>query len=233
MTLNWNIFRKKHILIAGVGGLGSIVAEICSRIGVGEISIFDFDNVNHENLNRMIFKEKHIGKTKVEVIKNYLNEINSNVVVNEFHGDIMGFELEDKFQKQMKSCDIAFLCLDNVPARQYFNSIAIQESTTYIDAGMLRSGMGGYVHLCIPKKTACYQCNAVKTNDIELNIAKLPCTASIPTVINIVASLQAHHMIKYFLQFGTVPDFIQYNAFTDEFLKSELKRDPECHVCGD
>lgn len=218
------------ILIAGVGGLGSIVSEICARIGINELTIFDLDIVTEENLNRMIYNENNVGEPKVNVIKKYISKINSTVKINSYYGDIMSFEMEDSFYEAMEKCDIAFLCLDNVPARQFFNSVAIDTNTIYLDAGVLRSGMGGYIHLCIPKQTACYQCTGIiSTNDVK----GVPCTASIPTVINMIASLQAHHMIKYFLEFGEISDYISYNAFTDKVFHGKLTRDPNCSICGD
>ncbi len=217
-------------MIAGVGGLGSIVAEICARVGVKKIIIFDLDIVTEENLNRMIYTEKHIGVSKVKVIKNYIEKINHTTSVEDHYGDIMSIEMEDNFYNSMKKSDMAFMCLDNIPARQYFNSVAVKSNAKYIDAGVLRSGMGGYVHLCIPKVTACYQCAGnISTNDVKGK----PCTASIPSVINIIASLQAHHMLKYFLNFGSVPNYISYNAFNDKIFHGELINNPDCHICGD
>ena len=100
-----------------------------------------------------------------------------------------------------------------------------------MDSGLLRSGMGGYVHMVIPGETACYQCTGsvevVSTNDAMGDT----CTASIPTTVNIVASLQVQHVIKYFLKLGEIPDYVSYDMITDKNVIVQLSRDSNCYVC--
>ena len=65
--VNWKDLRKFHVGIVGVGGLGSASSEMAVRCGIGKVTLFDYDTVEIVNLNRHMFKEKHVGQPKVEV----------------------------------------------------------------------------------------------------------------------------------------------------------------------
>ena len=66
-----------NILLAGVGGVGSFVAEALARAGVGSITLIDNDVVDVSNINRqLIALHSTIGKSKVEVMKLRILDIN-------------------------------------------------------------------------------------------------------------------------------------------------------------
>ena len=64
------------VAIAGAGGLGSNIAVMLARSGVGHLHIVDFDIVDITNLNRQVYTVRHIGSRKVDAIKEILMEIN-------------------------------------------------------------------------------------------------------------------------------------------------------------
>ena len=67
--------KKASVLIIGIGGLGSSVIQYLNAAGVGKIGIVDYDKVELSNLNRqLIYKDSDIGKSKVDVAKNYITE---------------------------------------------------------------------------------------------------------------------------------------------------------------
>lgn len=71
------ILQNSHVLVAGMGGVGSIAAECLVRAGVGSISIVDNDKVQISNLNRQVpALHSTIGKMKVEVMFERLRDIN-------------------------------------------------------------------------------------------------------------------------------------------------------------
>ncbi|MCD2256379.1 sulfur carrier protein ThiS adenylyltransferase ThiF [Lactobacillus sp. CC-MHH1034] len=65
-----------HVTIAGAGGLGSNIAIALTRIGVGHLTLIDFDVVELSNLNRQQFKLSQIGVPKVVALKQNLQEFN-------------------------------------------------------------------------------------------------------------------------------------------------------------
>ena len=64
------------VAVAGAGGLGSNIAVMLARSGVGHLHIVDFDIVDITNLNRQVYTVRHIGSRKVDAINEILMEIN-------------------------------------------------------------------------------------------------------------------------------------------------------------
>ena len=77
-----NILQNSKIGIAGCGGLGSNIAVMLTRAGIGELILVDFDNVEISNLNRQHFFLSDIGKTKVEALSYHLKNINPDIKLN-------------------------------------------------------------------------------------------------------------------------------------------------------
>lgn len=69
--------RKARVLIAGLGGVGSFVAEALARAGIGELILIDHDVVSPSNLNRqLVALHSTIGRPKVEVMADRIRDIN-------------------------------------------------------------------------------------------------------------------------------------------------------------
>jgi tRNA A37 threonylcarbamoyladenosine dehydratase len=74
---------KAHVLIVGIGGVGSWVAESLARSGVGEISLVDMDHVAESNINRQIHAlESTLGMAKVTAMKERISQINPQCLVH-------------------------------------------------------------------------------------------------------------------------------------------------------
>jgi len=68
--------KKAKVCILGLGGLGSNVAVLLARAGIGYLKLIDFDVVEACNLNRQQYRISHIGIKKIEVMKTIIKEIN-------------------------------------------------------------------------------------------------------------------------------------------------------------
>lgn len=67
--------KKARVAIAGLGGLGSNIAMMLARTGIGHLHLVDFDTVDLTNLNRQQYSICHIGRFKTEALKEQLLEI--------------------------------------------------------------------------------------------------------------------------------------------------------------
>lgn len=65
-----------HVAIAGLGGLGSNVAMMLARSGVGHMRLIDYDVVDVTNLNRQAYMIPQLGKSKPEALKELLFQVN-------------------------------------------------------------------------------------------------------------------------------------------------------------
>lgn len=68
--------KKTRVCILGLGGLGSNVAVLLTRSGIGYLKLVDFDIVEASNLNRQQYRVSHIGMKKTEAMKSIIREIN-------------------------------------------------------------------------------------------------------------------------------------------------------------
>ena len=66
---NYEQIRDKCVAVVGVGGVGSVAAEMLTRCGVGRLILFDYDKVEMANMNRLFFQPHQAGLSKVEAAK--------------------------------------------------------------------------------------------------------------------------------------------------------------------
>ena len=71
-----NKLRSARVAIAGLGGLGSNIAVMLARSGVGHILMVDYDLVDATNLNRQVYGTGHVGRYKTEALREILDQIN-------------------------------------------------------------------------------------------------------------------------------------------------------------
>ncbi len=79
---------KSHVIVIGMGGVGSFAAEFIARAGVGKMTIVDGDVVDTTNRNRQLHAlASTVGQPKVELMANRIKDINpaiNLIAINEF-----------------------------------------------------------------------------------------------------------------------------------------------------
>ena len=81
-TIGQKKIISAKVLIVGIGGLGSPVAEFLARAGVGSIGMVDDDKVSLSNLHRQsLYNTSDIGKFKVQVARVKIKEINPSIKI--------------------------------------------------------------------------------------------------------------------------------------------------------
>ncbi|OFZ70206.1 MAG: hypothetical protein A3K03_01370 [Bdellovibrionales bacterium RIFOXYD1_FULL_44_7] len=84
--------REAHVLIVGLGGVGSWAAESLVRSGLGRITLIDFDRICSVNFNRQIQAlDGFIGESKAEVLTDRLKKINPEATF-EVHAKFLNIE---------------------------------------------------------------------------------------------------------------------------------------------
>lgn len=96
------ILTEKHVLIVGMGGVGSFAAEFIARSGIGKMTIIDGDIVDNTNRNRQLpALATNIGERKANIMAERLKAINP--------------ELELKAIESFIEPDMVVQCLDEEP----------------------------------------------------------------------------------------------------------------------
>lgn len=99
--------------IAGVGGLGSLVAQQLSRAGVGHLVLVDSDTVDSSNLNRQYYSMNQIGLPKAEQMAANISAFTSHVKVTAYQQWLTSANCKQFFSE----CDLVIECLDSAEAK--------------------------------------------------------------------------------------------------------------------
>ena len=99
-----------RVHIIGCGSVGSTVAENLARSGVTKFTLWDFDTVEPHNLANQMFRQKDIGKAKVDALLDILCEINEEVKDDT--------KLQSEGWKGQQLSGFVFLCVDNIDLRR-------------------------------------------------------------------------------------------------------------------
>lgn len=130
--------QNKHVLVAGVGGVGAYTIEMLARAGVGELTIVDADVVKPSNRNRqLIALSSTEDKLKVDIMKDRLLDINSKIKVNTFSV----FLKEDTTPVVFDSAKYDYVvdAIDSLSPKVFFIRTAIQRNIPIISS----MGAGG------------------------------------------------------------------------------------------
>ncbi len=114
LSKSYDVFQpEKHpakIHIVGCGSVGSTVAEMLARNGLTKFVLWDFDVVEPKNLANQMFRQKDVGRPKVEAVRDMILEINPDA-----EDDI---KLESKGWDGQQLSGFVFLCVDNIELRR-------------------------------------------------------------------------------------------------------------------
>ena len=213
--------RRAKVVVAGAGGLGSVVSIYLAVAGVGKIRLIDHDRVELGNLNRQIlYGNRDIGRRKVDSAKEKLESLNPEVKVEIVSEAI----LEDNAFELVDDCDLIVDAMDNFAARYILNKVAINRNIPLFH-GAVR-GFEGRATTVVPGQTACLRCVYARAPQSEA----VPIIGVAPAVIG---SIQATEVIKYIVGIGELlaNRLLVYDGLSLEFMEIKLKRRPDCEEC--
>lgn len=104
-----------HMVVIGIGGVGSWAAEALARNAVGTITLIDLDNIAESNVNRQLHAvDGAFGKAKVTAMRERILNINPDCVVHEIEDFITA---ENIAQLLNVPCDVIVDCIDDAQAK--------------------------------------------------------------------------------------------------------------------
>ncbi|CAG0920585.1 unnamed protein product [Notodromas monacha] len=231
--------RSFTVAIVGVGGVGSVTAEMLTRCGIGKLILFDYDKVELANMNRLFFQPHQSGLSKVDAAAATLRFINPDVTFETHNYNITTVDNFEHFMSRIVSgsltdgpVDLVLGCVDNFEARMAINAACNEKYQVWMESGVSENAVSGHIQTIIPGKTACFAClpPLVVASKIDERTLKKDgvCAASLPTTMGIVAGFLVQNSLKYLLNFGSVSDYVGYNALEDFFPKMSLKPNQQC-----
>uniref|UniRef100_A0ABK0LXM1 Ubiquitin-like modifier-activating enzyme 5 n=1 Tax=Rattus norvegicus TaxID=10116 RepID=A0ABK0LXM1_RAT len=197
--------RTYAVAIVGVGGVGSVTAEMLTRCGIGKLLLFDYDKVELANMNRLFFQPYQAGMSKVQAAEHTLRSINPDVLFEVHNYNITTVEHFEHFMNRISNggleegqpVDLVLSCVDNFEARMAINTCAppLVVASNIDEKTLKREGV---------------------------------CAASLPTTMGVVAGILVQNVLKFLLKFGTVSFYLGYNAMQDFFPTMFMKPNPQC-----
>ncbi|MDF2596769.1 MAG: thiamine biosynthesis protein ThiF, family 2 [Clostridia bacterium] len=130
--------KEGKVAIAGLGGLGSNIAVMLARVGVGQLLLIDFDIVEPSNLNRQSYNISHLGLPKTTALKKQLAEINPFIKVETQDTKVT----EGNVAALFSGYDIICEAFDKPEAKSMLVNIALNQ-LPHIKI-VAASGMAGY-----------------------------------------------------------------------------------------
>ncbi|XP_066247036.1 ubiquitin-like modifier-activating enzyme 5 [Euwallacea similis] len=236
---NYEKIRDYTVAVVGVGGVGSVTAEMLTRCGIGRLLLFDYDKVELANMNRLFFQPHQAGLSKVDAAAETLRNINPDVDIHTYNYDITTVKNFDNFTNTLTTLslvngpvDLVLSCVDNFEARFAINTACNEFNLTWFESGVSENAVSGHVQFICPGETACFACAPplIVASQIDESTLKRDgvCAASLPTTMGIIAGFLVQNTLKYLLQFGKVCHYLGYNALDDFFPTLNLRPNMAC-----
>lgn len=217
---------RTKVAIIGMGGLGSVIAMILARAGVGYLRLVDRDIVEPDNLARQVlFDESDVGATKAFASKKRLSAINSKIKIDAICDDLN----KENAKKLLSGVDIILDGTDNMEARMIINGFSVKRRTPFIYGAAVRDK--GMALVVLPGKTACLKCIFQRVAGLQMDCGRL---GVVPTATGLIAAVEANEALKLISVFGkTLAGKLFYADLSlNRFDVLRVKRNPECEVCG-
>ena len=222
--------KAARVLCIGAGGLGSPAAVYLAAAGMGTIGIVDFDDVDLSNLQRQILHgTKDVGRDKLESARDRLHDINPEIDV-QLHK--CRFSSENAPQL-VSRYDVIVDGSDNFPTRYLSNDVCVFARKPNVYGSVFR--FEGQTTVFAPHLGGpCYRCLFPEPPppDSVPNCAQAGVLGVLPGIIGM---LQAIETIKMIVGVGEslVGRLLHFDALKARFRELNLRRDPECPVCGE
>jgi tRNA A37 threonylcarbamoyladenosine dehydratase len=173
----------KHVMICGVGGVGSYAAEALGRAGVGRITLVDFDDICLTNINRQIHAlSSTVGQPKVEAMAARLRDINPAAAIIPVKAF---FSAENAEQLLTPPPDYVLDAIDHFTAKASLITVCRQQGIPII------SSMGAANKLD-PAKIEVSDISSTKNCRMARSMRKILKKAGITSGVQVVYSTELH-----------------------------------------
>jgi adenylyltransferase/sulfurtransferase len=218
-----------HVLIIGLGGLGSPAAMYLAAAGVGQLSLADADQVEITNLQRQIVhRTANIGETKVDSACATLLDLNPEIQIN-----CIAEQLQDAALEQaVAAADVVLDATDNFTSRYAINAACIKHRTPLVSGAAIRFEGQLAVFDFSDDSSPCYHC--LYPANAELVEETCSENGILAPVVGIIGSMQALEAIKLICKTGTssAGRLLLFDALAMEWRSMTFKRDSSCPVCS-
>lgn len=201
---------REKIHIVGCGSVGSTIAENLARCGITKFTLWDFDTVEPHNVANQMFRQEDVGRSKVEALKDILEEINPDIKAEitmkprGWEGEIMSGYI--------------FLCVDNIELRKKIVEKHMRSAfvKAVFDVRTMLTGAYSYAaDWSDPKMKQSLLDSMQFTHEEaaeETPVSACGVTLGIVTTVRLICGMCVNNFIK-FVKGDGVWKFVQINGF--------------------
>jgi hypothetical protein len=252
------ILRRARVAVIGVGGIGALVSEYLSRLGVGTLVLIDPDRIEISNLSRVVgarlsdLKDNDgRGRLKVDIASELAGYGPAPPQIVSLPRDVA----DESVAMQLRDVDFAFLAADSMRSRLVFNALVHQYfvpgiqlgSKVRADAATGSLDQSFSVVRSILPGDGCLLCNGLIDNvalakewhsEEERRQADYGTTLPNPSVITMNAVAAAHGVNEFlFFYLGLrspsdKPLYLRFDHLSGKTAYDEPRRDSTCTECS-
>lgn len=234
--------RDSHVLMLGVGGLGSNVLQNLCGLGVGRLTLVDRDDVEPRNFARQfVYRAQDIGRPKIERAAEWVREFDPRIEVRIIRAD---FADPADVTEVVNSTHPDAVCVavdDPVGIDEWANFACVRARVPYVRGGMTMTE--AVLWSVDPGRSACYAClgAAADSSPRRVNaalhrqgVARMNRGAG--PVATLLGSLVSFEILRFLTGF-TAPRYAGATAVVDlagdcSLTVTAHARRPDCSVCG-
>jgi molybdopterin/thiamine biosynthesis adenylyltransferase len=183
---------EAHVTLCGCGALGTVLANVLARAGVGHLRIVDRDFIETHNLQRQVLFDEHDvaeNLPKAEAAARKLSAINSQIHVEPVVTDIDRTNIVELCQ----DADLILDGTDNFEVRYLINDVAVKLNKPWVYGGSI--GSHGQTMTILPGQTPCLRC-VFEAAPAAGEAGTCETAGVLSPIVNIVASFQATEALK-------------------------------------
>jgi molybdopterin/thiamine biosynthesis adenylyltransferase len=228
--------REARVVLLGVGGLGSCLLMNLAGLGVGSVTLLDFDRVELKNLVRQFaYDESMLGRSKVECAAARVRSLNSEVDVDSVERRVEGPEA---IEPLLDGADLVLGALDQPNEVRYWVNEACVAAAVPLVTGGFQAGRGLYYSVD-PGRSGCAACLRLNMQpEAKGRLVREPVVnRGIGPVATVIGSLIALEAVRYLT--GFAPPVAAGKLWLVDFATGEAgvgyewSRAPDCPVCAD
>lgn len=223
---------NSHIVMIGVGGLGSPAALYLTAAGIGKLTLIDHDKVELSNLQRQIIHQTQcIGEKKVTSACRQLQRLNPHTQLETIDQKLDSAELNTLLSNSRNPVDCVLDGTDNFAARFTINASCVATGTPLVSAAAIR--MEGQISVFDFRHndSACYACLYPDVGTEETRCSE---NGILAPVVGIMGCMQALEAIKLITETGETlkGKLLCFDAMHTQWRSINFSKDPECPICS-
>jgi adenylyltransferase/sulfurtransferase len=222
-------FAAAHVLVVGMGGLGTPAAQFLAAAGIGEITLCDADHVDLTNLQRQVlYATADIGKPKVDAAAQRLAAINPDVRITRVPARVG----PDNLAPLVAAADVVLDGCDNFATRHAVNRACVAHAKPLVSGAAIRFDGQIAVFDTRDATSPCYHCLFGEGEEIEET--RCATMGVFAPLTGIVGATQAAEALKLIAGAGTslAGRLLLLDALAMHWREMRVPRDLACPVCS-